>query len=211
MTTVDPSVLQELRRLTALEADAVATARERAGDDAAPPEIGALLAWLAVGEQVATAVEVGASGGLTGLWLVPALRGRQVLTSIEPDPYAHSLATDAFAAGGITEHVRSILGDPSTVLPRLSDAAYDLVLLQGEPAHAVDHLDHAARMLRPGGLVVVRGVAQPGEHAEASTALLAHLLDLEVFDTVVLPIDDGLALGRRRDDAVDDDGAAHAR
>lgn len=196
---MDASVLHELRRLTAAESETLGAARERAAPEAGvPPEVGALLAWLARGCQAATAVEVGAASGLTGLWLLSALTGRRVLTSIEPDPYLHGLATDAFAAADLSDHVRSIRGDADTVLARLSDGAYDLVLLQGDPVRGVDHLTHAARLLRPDGVLVVRGVARPGEHADASAALLGELLEAEAFETVVLPLDDGLAIGRRR-------------
>lgn len=200
---MDSNVRHELRRLTAAEDEALTAARQRAGAAAPPAEFGALLAWLARSRSAATAVEVGTAGGVTGLWLLSALSGRRALTSIDPDPYAHALAVQSFEQAELSEHVRCILGDPSTVLSRLTDAAYDLLVLQLEPGPTLDHLEHGARLLRPEGLLVVRGIARPGDQADASAELLDRLLTLEAFDTVVLPVDDGIALSRRRDAVTD--------
>ncbi len=196
---MDPNVRHELRRLTAAEDEVLTAARQRAGAAAPPAEFGALLAWLARSRGAAAAVEVGSTSGVTGLWLLSALSGRRALTSIDPDPYAHALAVQSFEQAGLSEHVRCILGDPGTVLSRLTDAAYDLLVLQLEPGPTLDHLEHGARLLRPEGLLVVRGIARPGDQADASAELLDRLLGLETFDTVVLPVDDGIAISRRRD------------
>ncbi len=200
---MDPNVRHELRRLTAAEDEAMTAARQRAGATAPPAEFGALLAWLARSRSAAAAVEVGSAGGVTGLWLLSALSGRRALTSIDPDPYGHALAVQSFEQAGLSEHARCILGDPGTVLSRLSDAAYDLLVLQLEPGPTLDHLEHGARLLRPEGLLVVRGIARPGDQADASADLLDRLLALEAFDTVVIPFDDGITLSCRREVAAD--------
>lgn len=202
---MDTKVLEELRRLAAPEDEVLTRVRQRAGKLAPAPEIGALLGWLARSAGAVSAVEVGSAGGLSGLWLVRALTGRRALTSIEPDPYAHSLASDAYAEDGVEAHVRSILGEPATVLPRLSDGAYDLVVIQTDPVRGTDHPAHAARLLRPGGVAVFRGVARGGELADASAELLVGIVEHLLFDTVVLPIADGLAVCRRELTAREDD------
>lgn len=193
---MDPNVRHELRRLTAAEDEELTAARQRAGVAAPPAEFGALLAWLARSRAAGSAIEVGTAGGVTGLWLLSALSGRRALTSIDPDPYAHALAVQGFEQAGLSEHVRCILGDPGTVLSRLTDGAYDLLVLQLDPGPTLDHLEHGTRLLRPDGLLVVRGIARPGDQAEASAELLDRLLALDTFDTVVLPVDDGIAISR---------------
>ncbi|MFP4635292.1 MAG: O-methyltransferase, partial [Nitriliruptoraceae bacterium] len=92
-----------------------------------------------------------------------------------------------------------IRGDAATVLPRLSDGGYDLVVLQTLPAAAPELLEHARRLLRTGGVLVVRGALRPGEHAERLARLLQALADDPGFSSVVLPLDDGLALATRED------------
>jgi predicted O-methyltransferase YrrM len=204
---VDSEVLAEVRHLFSPEEGALVAARTRVPDhlDVPSPEVGSLLQWAAVTCRARTAVEVGSGGGISGLWLVPSLGARGVLTSIEPDPHAHSFATTAYGEAGLDGRVRAILSQPDDVLPRLSDGAYDLVLLQSATASYPVALDHARRLLRPGGMLVARGVLSGGEHADA----LAHFLDAlagdPAFTSTILPFDGGLALATRSDDPVEDD------
>jgi predicted O-methyltransferase YrrM len=196
---MDPQVLAEVRRLTASEDEDLVRTRARAGADAPSPEVGALLAWLASTTAARAAVEVGSCGGVSGLWLARGLTERGVLTSVEPDPYAHGLASEAFESAGRADRVRAILGEPDTVLPRLSDGAYDLVLLQSRPGDYPDQLPHARRLLRAGGVLVARRVLRHGEAPDALAGFLEALAtDHDGFATTVLPLDDGLALATRR-------------
>jgi predicted O-methyltransferase YrrM len=209
---VDAEVLAEVRRVIAPEDDAIAAARSRAPEGLAvpTPEVGALLAWAAATCHARSAVEVGAAGGVSGLWLLPRLDDRGVLTSIEPDPHAHGLASSAYDAAGVQPRVRAIMSDPAEVLPRLSDGAYDLVLLQGAPDAFPTGLEHARRLLRPGGMLLARGVLRPGRHADALARFLEDLASDEAWTATVLPIDGGLALATRNDDP-DVDAAAQAK
>jgi predicted O-methyltransferase YrrM len=196
---LDARVLAEVRRLTAAEDGPLLAARDRAGATCQPPtpEVGALLRWAVSTSGARTVVEIGAAGGVSGLWLLGALPAGGVLTSIEPDPQAHGLASQAFAEVSTRSKVRSILGDPATVLPRLSDGAYDLALLQAVPAGYPEDLVHARRLLRPGGMLVARGVLRHGEHGDALARFVQDLAEDPAFSAVVLPVDDGLALATR--------------
>ncbi len=192
---MDAQVLAELRRTTAPEDEALATARRGASaTDPPDPEVGALLRWLARSRGVRTAVEIGNAGGVSGLWLAGGLLERGVLTSIEADPHTHGLATEAYAGAQVGTRIRSIRGEPAAVLPRLSDASYELVLAQAAPSTDLDVLDHARRLLRPGGLLVIRRALLRGDHAEQRAELIARLVDDEDLDVVALPLDDGLVL-----------------
>lgn len=195
-------VLAEVRTLFASEDGPVAAARARAAAhvDLPDPEIGALLRWAAITARARTAVEIGAAGGLTGLWLIPALVERGVLTSIEADPHTHGLATTAYEEAGVEGRVRSILSDPQQVLPRLSDQGYDLMLLQGSPTTLVASLEHARRLLRPGGWLLARGVLQAGDQADAVALFLDEVARDPALTSTVLPIDGGLLLATRGDD-----------
>jgi len=206
---VDETVLAEVRRVMAPEVDTTVTARQRAASVAPPPpEIGALLRWAARTIQAHAVVEVGSAGGVSGAWLLPELPPRGVLTSIEPDTHAHGLATDAYEAIGAGSRVRTILGDPVTVLDRLSDHAYDLVLLQSRPAVTWELLDHARRLLHPGGLLLIRGALRGGEDADALATALQILAEDEAFTATILPVDGGLVLATRlADPSTDTDDA----
>lgn len=193
--TVETTLATELRRLFAAEPDTTVTARRRAAALSPPdPELGALLRWAVRSVAARAVVEVGAVGGVSGAWIVPELPARGVLTSIEPDPHAHGLATDAFHAMAAGARVRAILGAPDTVLGRLSDGAYDLLLLQSTPAVTPQLLAHARRLLRPGGLLLARGVLRGGEDAEEVALALQELGEDPEATSVVLPVDGGLVL-----------------
>lgn len=197
---MDPQVLDEVRRLVAPEPDGIVAARARSARLAPPaPEIGALLRWAILTTDARAVVEVGTAGGVSALWILQALSARGVLTSIEPDTHAHSLATDAIATSGRADRVRAILGEPATVLARLTDAAYDVAVLQGRPTTSSD-LAHARRLLRPGGVLLCRGLLRPGEHGEELARVVDTLANDPGLAVTVLPIDDGLALATRLED-----------
>ena len=118
-----------------------------------------------------------------------------MLTSVEPDAHRHGLATQAFTEAGVSGSVRAIEGDPTTVLPRLADGGYDLVLLQTADDPAL--VDHATRLVREGAQVrpaaraVVSGLVSAGDDDPAS------LLGAAGLDVVALPLGAGLVAGRR--------------
>jgi predicted O-methyltransferase YrrM len=214
-TTTDPSVarsepdgggdrdaldagLAVLRQAVHDEDPALQAARAAAADlDVPSPEVGALLQWLVADRGVRAAVEVGAAGGVSGLVILSGMRAGGVLTSLEPDTDAHRRSVAALASGPTDSRVRSIEGEAGTLMARLADQAYDLLLLQSGHHDYPAHLVRARSLLHPGGLLVARGVLPVGEHAEALTAFLHQLREDPAFHAVVLPIDGGLTLATR--------------
>ena len=166
---MEPQV-EYARRLAGEESDPLLAARRRAGDAIwlPPPELGALLRWAAAMAAAQPVVEVGSAAGVSGLWLLRGMDERGVLTSIEPDPEVQAWASRAYDEGGVADRVRSILGAPATVLPRLSDAGYDLVVLQTVPSEYPVYLAHARRLLRPGGLLLALATLAHGRVPEAT-------------------------------------------
>lgn len=192
------AALAVLRQAVAGEDPAVQTARAAAADLALPsPEVGALLRWLVADRAVRTVVEVGAAGGVSGLWMLPAMPAGGVLTSLEPDADAHRRAVTALEGAPTDSRVRSIHGEATTLLARLADDGYDLILLQSDHGGYPGHLERARSLLRAGGLLVARGVLPVGEHEEALGRFLHDLTEDPAFTATVLPIDDGVALATR--------------
>ena len=198
----EDTIRDELRALFAAEDRGVLDARERATDaDPVSPEEGALLGWLAgrlPRDGVADVVELGAAGGIGALHIVPALPAGAMLTTIEPDAHAHALASEALEVAGHGDRVRSILGDPAEVLPRLADARYGMCVLQGDPRRHLALLEDVLRVLTPGGLLVVRGVLRRGEHGTALARLLGQVADDPRLHATVLQEHDGMLLVTRR-------------
>jgi predicted O-methyltransferase YrrM len=87
------------------------------------------------------------------------MRAGSVLTTIDVETEHQRLARAAFIAAGLpTSRYRLIGGRAHDVLPRLADAAYDMVFCDADRHELGEYLDRALRLLRPGGIVVVNAV-----------------------------------------------------
>jgi predicted O-methyltransferase YrrM len=196
---IDQTALDAARKSLAGEDDALRAARGRAGEavEAPPPEVGALLRWAVRAGGARSVVEVGSAAGISGAWLLEALPNGGVLTSIEPDPHLHALATETYRTLTVRSRPRSIQDAPGTVLPRLADDSYDLLLLQADPGGYPDDLGHARRLLRDGGMLIARGVLRGGPDGEQLERFVAALGEDPGFAATVLPVDGGLVLATR--------------
>lgn len=152
-------------------------------------------------------VEVGTGAGVSGLALLSGMAPDGILTSIDLEPEHQAAARKVFAAAGIVpRRARLIAGGALNVLPKLSDAAYDLVFVDGDPLEYVEYVDQAARLLRPGGLLVMEHAFAGGATAETGNEddnavivreALAAIKDLDAFGGILLPVGDGLLVARR--------------
>lgn len=119
------------------------------------PESGAVLRLLATATQPRAAIEVGTGLGVSGLWLLAGLPPESVLTSIDIDEDLQAMARQAYAAAGHTPgRFRLLTGRAEVLLGRLADTTYDLMLLDVAELHPLG-AESAARLLRPGGLLLV--------------------------------------------------------
>lgn len=146
---------------TALFADegVLARARERGHELGAPPVLpgaGALMRLLAASVDAKAAVEIGTGSGVGSLYLLAGMNPDGVLTTIDPEVENQRAARESFTEAQIrSPRVRTIAGNPRDVIGRLTDHAYDLVSFPAHVPHALDLLDHARRLLRPGGVLVI--------------------------------------------------------
>jgi predicted O-methyltransferase YrrM len=196
---MDPELLGAVRRFVTPEDEVLAAVRARAAQALAvpPPEVGGLLRLIIELRVVRHAVEIGAAGGVSAAYVLDGMAGG-MLTSIEVDAHLHGLATAAHDELGNADRVRAILGDPKTVAGRLSDGQYELVVIQHDPAAVLGLLDTAARLLRPGGLLIVRRLC--AGHDTAPTDVLDAVTTDPWVSATVLDLDDGLLLARTNSD-----------
>lgn len=170
---LDERTAAYVRDLTEAEDEPLRAARARSEEadiDAVSPETGALLRFCARLVNARHVAEVGSGGGYSGLWLLGGMDPRGQLTTIELDPDRQALAQRAYADAGWTARVRSMRGEALTVLPKLADANYDLVFIDAVAFEYLDYLEHARRLLRPGGLLLADGILADGRVADASAA-----------------------------------------
>ncbi len=163
------------------ETDAIVQARQRAaelGVTSVSPGAGAALRLLAAMTHARAIVEIGTGTGVTALWMLQGLRDDGQLTSIDVEGEHHRIAREVLAAADVPQgRVRLISGRPAEILPRLQDGAYDLVLLNVEPATLNPMLDQSLRLLRPGGIFAVSNIyggnrlGDPAQRDPATVAL----------------------------------------
>lgn len=143
----------------ATEDEVTLRARERSAElDVMPVSEGtaALLTVLTATRAPSAVVEVGTGAGVSGLALMRGLPGRTVLTTVDPDAEVQRAAREAFSEARLpTGRTRMITGRSRLVLPRLTSGAYEMVVIDGDPASRLFDVEQAARMLAPGGVLVV--------------------------------------------------------
>jgi predicted O-methyltransferase YrrM len=193
------------------EPEAIREARARAEDLGCQPvsaAAAATLELLAASVQAQAIVEVGTGTGVSGAALLRGITPGGVLTSIDIEAESQRVARETLAALGF-DHLRArlIAGRALEVLPRMSDAAYDMVVIDGDRAEYPAALAQAKRLLRIGGLVVFVGVldenaiADPARRDPETIALrdtAAQLRDDDDWLPALITSGSGLLVGALR-------------
>jgi predicted O-methyltransferase YrrM len=180
------------------EDDALISARRNAAEvgGAAPvsPLTGGTLRFAAAAVGARAVVEIGTGCGTSGICLLQGMRPGGVLTSVDVEPEHQRLARAAFIAAGFApSRYRLIGGLALEVLPRLADAAYDLVFCDADRQEFGAYLVAALRLLRRGGIVVFNAVmpgSVPGGRmpTETEAAAAAELREQVRADERLVPL-----------------------
>ena len=193
------------------ESDALTAARVVAAELGATPVssgTGAALRMLAAVSGARAVLEVGTGAGVSGLWLLDGMATDGVLTTIDMESELLGHARRNFAAAGVSSHrTRLIVGRALDVLPRMAARGYDMMVIDAPADEIPDYLDHALRVLRTGGLIVIvhalwhDQVADPAQRDEQTVMMreLAKVLaSSEQFVPAMLPVGDGLLAAVKR-------------
>ena len=166
------------------------------------------LTFLARAVQARAVVEIGTGTGQSGLALFAGMQPDGILTSVDLEADHQRQARKAFGSLGIaSQRFRLIAGDALTVLPKLSDGAYDLVLVAGDTLEYAEHVPQGLRLLRHGGLLVMTHalwhghVADPADDDDETLAVrsaLEAVTENEDFVATLLPVGDGLLAAVKR-------------
>ncbi|WP_427384910.1 O-methyltransferase [Janibacter sp. G56] len=169
---------------------------------------GAVLRLLAATVQARHVIEIGTGAGTSGLWLLDGMPADGVLTTIEIEPEHVRSAKASFAGAGVpTQRTRVITGAALDVLPRMTDGAYDMVVIDADKATYPEYVTHAVRLLRPGGVMALDNmlwhdkVADPATRDAETTTLRdlgKTLRDDERLIPALLPVGDGLFVAVKR-------------
>lgn len=193
------------------EPDIIEQARHRGEELGCTPVgtgTGAALRMLAASAGARSVIEIGTGAGVSGLWLLAGMPNEGILTSIDISSEHQHAAKQAFAAAGyVPQRTRTIVGSAQSVLPRMTDGGYDLVLVDGDKPEYPAYVEQSLRLLRPGGVMAIDNmlwhdqVADPTARDEVTRTLRdlgKQLRDDDTVFTTLLPVGDGLMVCVKR-------------
>jgi len=206
---VDPAVDRYLRNLASprdpilREMELVAAERDF---PIVGPVVGRLLQLLCRAIRARRVIELGSGFGYSAYWLARGVgpSGRVVLTERSPEQAAQ--AVEFLRRGGLAERVQIEVGDALEVIERIG-GEFDLVFNDIDKADYPFVFERAAAALRPGGLLVSDNMLWFGAVLEEQATdpetrgireLTRLLHDSDEFDTVLLPIRDGVTVSTYR-------------
>jgi predicted O-methyltransferase YrrM len=172
------------------------------------PGAGSIVRTLAAAIDAKNVVEIGTGAGVSALWLLDGMSAEGVLTSVDIEAEHQLIAKDAIAQAGIAPNrVRLINGRAGEVLDRLTESAYDIVLIAGKPLELSDHIARALTLLRTGGLLIIDRAlwndkladpAQRDPDTVAMRSVMETLASSEEFIGSLLPVGGGLLVAVKK-------------
>ena len=135
------------------------------------------------------------------LWLPRAL----LHPNLEPPPFPP--VPEPPCGCSPPSQARLIAGRALDVLPRMAARGYDMVVLDGDLDETPQYLDHAVRIVRPGGTIAfvhalwhdqVADPARRDARTVVAREVVNYLRDSDEFVPTLLPVGDGLAVAVKR-------------
>ena len=140
--------------------------------DVSPPQ-GKLIHLLARMTGARKALEIGALGGYSTIWLARALPDDGKLVTLELDERHAAVALENITRAGLAGKVEVRTGQALAILPKIEAeglAPFDFVFIDADKTHNPEYLAWALRLARPGTAIVVDNVVREGEVVDAASA-----------------------------------------
>src|SRR5208282_5864935 len=140
--------------------------------DVSPPH-GKLLYLLARAAGAVTALEIGALGGYSTIWIARALPPDGRLVTLEADETHATVARRNVARAGLSEKVEVRLGAALDLLPKIEAEGlgpFDFVFIDADKSNNANYLTWAVRLSRPGTVIVVDNVVREGAIVDAAAS-----------------------------------------
>ncbi len=145
--------------------DAALSAQRAAGLPAieVAPTRGKLLWMLACLSGARRVLEIGTLGGYSTIWLARGIPEDGRVVTIEAEPAHAVVARASIDRAGVGDRVEIRVGTGAEVLPSLSGGEpFDVVFIDADKESNTLYLDWAARLGRPGTVVVLDNVVRAG-------------------------------------------------
>lgn len=170
---------------------------------------GAFLHHLAHLISAQSVVEVGTGSGVGSIWLLRGMIENGTLTSIDSEAEHARISKIAFAEAEISpQRFRLITNPVMDVMSKLTDRAYDLVVLRNEPEDLSFAIDEAHRILRTGGVLAIDNffgggkVSDPAQRDPRTIALREAGKSIKLASNTwvssLISVGDGLLIATKR-------------
>lgn len=178
---------------------------------AVSPSVGRLLLMLTRMAGGRLAIELGTLGGYSGTWIGRGLADDGRLITVEADPHHAEVAGRQFERAGLSDKVEIRRGRALDVLDslgaELADGSVDLAFVDAQKVEYPEYARRLRPMIAPGGFYVADNVLGTGgtwigdlanENVAAIDAHNRLVAGWEDFDSVIVPLRQGVLVARRR-------------
>ncbi|MCH5266955.1 MAG: O-methyltransferase [Lachnospiraceae bacterium] len=175
-----------------------------------------LLAFLIRLQKPERVLEIGTAVGFSAMLMREELPKEAVFDTIEKVPARIRDARENFANFNHEEDIHLLEGDAAEVLERLVSEGkqYDFIFMDAAKGQYSVFLEFIEKLLVPGGMLVTDNVLQDGEIIQSRYAVnrrdrtihgrmrdfLYYLTHSEQWDSVILPVGDGVAISVKKGD-----------
>jgi caffeoyl-CoA O-methyltransferase len=171
-----------------------------------PPEQGAFMQLLTRALGVRRAVEIGTFTGYSALCVARGLPADGSLVCLDTSEAWTAIARRYWERAGVADRIEVRLGDAHETLRALpAEPLLDLAFVDADKTGYADYIDQLHPRLRTDGLVLLDNTLRTGtvldpqdDDARAVAELNAALVDDPRWETVLLPVSDGLTFLRKR-------------
>lgn len=153
------------------------------------------------------AVELGTFTGYSALCIAEGLPDEGRLVTIEVDDELEDFIRHQLDSSGQGEKVELRIGSALDVCREFADGSVDMMFIDADKRQYPEYLKEAERILRPGGLIIADNTLWSGQvcdpsYQDAQTQGVREFNEIAAshpdFETVILPIRDGISLLRKR-------------
>lgn len=153
------------------------------------------------------AVELGTFTGYSALCIAEGLPEGGRLITVEVDDELEDFIRRQLDSSEYGHKVELRIGSALDICRHFSDSSVDMLFIDADKRQYPAYLKEAARILRPGGLIIADNTLWSGHvcdpsYKDAQTRGVREFNDIAAslpgFETVILPVRDGISLLRKR-------------
>jgi len=196
-----PSKAQALKENPALDAMVKKFLYEHEGkwhDLNIPTVDGQTLYDIVVKNSFKSALEIGTSTGLSGIWITWALSktGGKLIT-IELDEERHRTAVENFKQAGLSEYIDARLSDAHSLVKELK-GPFDFVFSDADKDWYKNYFVDVDPKLRVGGCFTAHNITNRGRGNSGQEIFLSYIKSLKNYETTVNSSGGGISISYKR-------------